>query len=81
MVRTAPRVALSMPALSVAGGAGAVHQNEKSHRCRAGAIRTESQRETLRFSAEVLPRLETSSYSTTCPSFKPGRPALSTAEM
>ena len=40
-----------------------------------------SQRETLRFSAEVLPRFETSSYSTTWPSFRPGRPALSTAEM
>jgi energy-coupling factor transporter ATP-binding protein EcfA2 len=36
---------------------------------------------TLRFSAEVLPRLVTSSYSTACPSLRELRPARSTAEM
>src|SRR5579872_5914543 len=41
----------------------------------------EDQRETLRFSAEVLPLLATSSYSTTWPSLRPLRPALSTAEI
>ena len=40
-----------------------------------------SQRCTLRFSADVLPLLGTSSYSTICPSFRPLRPAFSTAEM
>src|SRR5262249_13040453 len=36
---------------------------------------------TLRFSAEVLPRFDTSSYSTTWPSLRVVRPALSTAEI
>ena len=36
---------------------------------------------TLRFSAEVLPRLVTSSYSTSWPSLSVRRPARSTAEM
>src|SRR5262245_14679892 len=36
---------------------------------------------TLRFSAEVLPRFDTSSYSTTWPSLSVVRPALSTAEI
>jgi hypothetical protein len=39
------------------------------------------QRWTLRFSADVLPRFDASSYSTTCPSFSVVRPARSTAEM
>src|SRR5580704_4960637 len=39
------------------------------------------QRDTFRFSADVLPLLATSSYSTTCPSFRPVRPALSIAEI
>src|SRR5262249_10831946 len=39
------------------------------------------QRCTLRFSADVLPLFETSSYSTICPSFRPLRPAFSTAEI
>ena len=43
--------------------------------------RSQRYRWTLRFSAEVLPRLETSSYSMLCPSFKLVRPAFSTAEM
>src|SRR5689334_13065799 len=38
-------------------------------------------RQTLRFSAEVLPRLATSSYSTVCPSLSVERPAFSTAEI
>ena len=38
-------------------------------------------RQTLRFSAEVLPRLATSSYSTVCPSLSEERPAFSTAEI
>src|SRR5882724_2659973 len=37
--------------------------------------------QTLRFSAEVLPRLATSSYSTVCPSLRVERPAFSTAEI
>src|SRR3979411_1793862 len=37
--------------------------------------------QTLRFSAEVLPRLATSSYSTVCPSLSVERPAFSTAEI
>src|SRR3984893_18588972 len=37
--------------------------------------------DTLRFSADVLPRLVTSSYSTVCPSFSVLRPARSTAEI
>jgi hypothetical protein len=39
------------------------------------------QRCTLRFSADVLPLFETSSYSTACPSLRLLRPARSTAEM
>ena len=39
-----------------------------------------NQRLTFRFSADVLPLFETSSYSTTCPSLSPLRPARSTAE-
>src|SRR4051812_16191118 len=38
-------------------------------------------RQTLRFSAEVLPRLATSSYSTVWPSLSVDRPAFSTAEI
>src|SRR3954471_14810592 len=38
-------------------------------------------RQTLRFSAEVLPRLATSSYSTVCPSLSDESPAFSTAEI
>src|ERR1700733_8092533 len=34
--------------------------------------------QTLRFSAEVLPRLATSSYSTVCPSLSEERPVFST---
>src|SRR6195952_1947683 len=39
------------------------------------------ERQTLRCSAEVLPRLATSSYSTVCPSLSVERPAFSTAEI
>src|SRR5260370_27603362 len=42
---------------------------------------TARSRQTLRFSAEVLPRLATSSYSTVCPSLSEERPAFSTAEI
>src|ERR1700733_7107956 len=42
---------------------------QQDHRC------------TLRFSADVFPLFATSSYSTTCPSLRPLRPALSTAEI
>src|SRR5207249_4465815 len=41
----------------------------------------QDQRWTLRFSADVLPLFGTSSYSTICPSFRPLRPAFSTAEI
>src|ERR1700732_1490603 len=37
--------------------------------------------DTLRFSADALPRLVTSSYSTVCPSLSVLRPARSTAEI
>src|SRR5438270_7173091 len=43
--------------------------------------RLRRQRQTLRCSAEVLPRLATSSYSTVCPSLSVERPAFSTAEI
>jgi hypothetical protein len=39
------------------------------------------QRWTLKFSAEVLPRFDISSYSTAWPSFRVERPALSTADI
>jgi hypothetical protein len=41
----------------------------------------ESHRETLRFSADDLPRFSTTSYSTAWPSFNEVSPARSTAEM
>jgi hypothetical protein len=39
------------------------------------------QRDTLRFSADCLPRFSTISYSITCPSLRELRPARSTAEI
>src|ERR1700722_9948305 len=45
------------------------------------AAASESHRETLRFSADDLPRFSTTSYSTAWPSFNVLSPARSTAEM
>src|SRR4051812_15634963 len=58
--------------------AGLRHDRSES-RCPAFTIVRSLQ--TLMFSAEVLPRLATSSNSTVCPSLSVDRPAFSTAEI
>src|SRR6266404_2928229 len=47
----------------------------------AGWAELLEQRDTLRFSADCLPRFSTISYSITCPSLRELRPARSTAEI
>src|SRR3979409_71615 len=55
-------------------GASCIDQNASLHHC-------SDRYPTLRFSAEDLPRLLTTSYSTTCPSLSVESPAFSTAEI
>jgi hypothetical protein len=64
----------AQPGPCVGRGSGEVLEPRSRRTC-------SPQRAALRFSADVLPRFETSSNSTVCPSFKPGKPARSTAGM
>ena len=64
-----------------ASGVPAPHKLSRAQDMSMRPIRCRSQRWAFRFSNEVLPRLETSSYSTVCPSFKVAKPAFSTAKM
>jgi hypothetical protein len=61
-----------------------VEQNKKPPDARPGGYEPDDAglvHATLRFSAEVLPRFVTSSYSTDWPSLSVRKPARSTAEM
>src|SRR5437762_867841 len=79
----APGLQHQGPCLEPTAGPGAPRSTPLARRRHPGAMGSDicHPYRTLRFSAEVLPRLVMSSYSTCCPSLSVLKPARSTAEI